>query len=111
MLGGMREEKVYKVTLMEEKRSEELTTDTEKKSTAERIADVVEVEEHQVAYNGNLLRHLILALHIPLYNQALRRPVSGTCTFHCSRVQARKPHLGEVFRFPPNQVSPRFSKL
>ena len=45
MLGGMAEQEVYKVTLMEEKSAEECASASEKKTAAEKVADVVEEEE------------------------------------------------------------------
>ena len=108
MLGGMREEKVYKVTLMEEKRSEELATDTEKKTTAEKVADV-EVEEHQVAYNGNLLRHLILAVHIPLIQPGSQAP--RLWDLHVSLLESPGPETTFGGRFSvslPTRLAPDF---
>ena len=45
MLGGMGEKEVYKVTPMEEKSPEECASASEKKTPAEKVADVVEEEE------------------------------------------------------------------
>ena len=87
MLGGMGEEEVYKVTLMEEKSPEELAAASEKKTTAEKAADVVEEEEDQGPHNGDLLCHLLYNAHMILCLRGsilkYHKEVAGVCDDPC----------------------------